>query len=240
MEPARGGKIVRPMVYDAPEVDADSLPLEKRRVLSAVRGRRKVLEVGCSTGNFTRHLSSQGSLVTGIELDPDAAVKAKAFARSVVVGDIDDPGTWKQLNEKFDVIVFMHVLEHLVDPWRVLSQAKDYLARDGNVLILLPNIACWEVRSQLFFRGNFQYRDFGILDISHLRFFTLDTARELIQKAGYTIEELEVVGSTVPFAGKMKALPLLKHLIPSWEKLLTRFWPNLCGATFFFNAVSSS
>ncbi|MDP3731822.1 MAG: class I SAM-dependent methyltransferase [Candidatus Omnitrophota bacterium] len=230
-------KIIQPLGYDEPIVDKEFLALQQQRALDIVGRSKRVLEVGCSTGSFTKHLRDQECTVTCIEIDEESARKAKGFAESVIVGDVEEPAIWLKLPHKFEVILFMHVLEHLVDPWRVLREARTLLAEGGFIIILIPNIACWQTRQQLFFKGDFQYQKCGILDLTHLRFFTFFTAQELIREAGYTIEKKEVVGWTVPFAGKLKNLPLLRYLAPMWERAMIRLYPNLCGAFFLFKAV---
>lgn len=230
-------KIIQPLTYDEPIVNKEYIVLEKQRVLAEVGKGKKVLEIGCSTGSFTKHLRDQGCTVTCVEIDEEAVGRAKYFAESVIVGDVEDPEIWLKLSHKFEVVLFMHVLEHLFDPWRVLREARSLLAEDGFIIILIPNIACWQARKQLFFRGDFQYQKCGVLDSTHLRFFTLFTAQNLIQEAGYKIQKREVVGWTVPLAGKLRKLPLLKYLAPTWEKILISLYPNLCGAVFFFKAI---
>lgn len=230
-------KIIQPLLYDQPIVEKKFLELQKQRVLDIVGKGKKVLEVGCSTGSFTKHLRDQECTVTCIEIDAEAAQRAKCFAESVIIDDIEDPTIWFKLPHKFEVILFMHVLEHLVDPWRVLREARSFLVEDGFIISIIPNIACWQTREQLFFRGDFQYEKCGILDLTHLRFFTFFTAQELIREAGYEIQKREVVAWTVPLAGKLRKLPLFKYLAPVWEKIMISLYPNLCGAFFLFKAV---
>jgi 2-polyprenyl-3-methyl-5-hydroxy-6-metoxy-1,4-benzoquinol methylase len=230
-------KIVRPLAYDTPIISREKLSSEDQRVLEVVGRGRRVLEVGCSSGYFTKHLCDQGCIVTGIEIDQEAAQKAESFVESIIAADVEDPGIWHKLSQKFDVVIFMHVLEHLVDPWRVLSNAKEVIAKDGFILVLLPNVACWQIRKQFFFRGYFQYQKYGILDLAHLRFFTYYTAQDLLKEAGYVIKEYEIMGHTVPFAGILRKTFFLKNFAPLWEKILIRCFPNLCGASLFFKAA---
>jgi 2-polyprenyl-3-methyl-5-hydroxy-6-metoxy-1,4-benzoquinol methylase len=230
-------KIVRPLVYDRPIISREKLSPEDQRVLEAVGTGKRVLEVGCSAGYFTKHLCDQGCIVTGIEMDQEAAQKAESFAESVIAADAEDPVVWHKLGQKFDVIIFMHVLEHLVDPWQVLCNAKEVLAEDGFIIVVLPNVACWQIRKQIFFRGHFQYQKYGILDLTHLRFFTYYTAQDLIKEAGYVIKEYEIVGYTVPFAGILRKMFFLKNFALLWEKIMIRCYPNLCGSSLFFKAV---
>lgn len=230
-------KIVRPLVYDAPIISREKLPPEDQRVLEVIGSGKRVLEVGCSAGYFTKHLCDQECIVTGIEIDQKAAQKAEHFAESVIAADAEDPVIWHNLCRKFDVITFMHVLEHMVDPWQVLCNAKEALAEDGFIVALLPNVACWQIRKQIFFRGHFQYQKYGILDLTHLRFFTYYTAQDLFKEAGYVIKGCEIMGHTVPFAGILRKTFFLKNFAILWEKIMIRCYPNLCGASLFFKAA---
>ncbi len=127
-------KIIQPLVYDEPIVDKKFLELQKQRVIDIVGKGKKVLEIGCSTGSFTKHLRDQECTVTGIEIDAEAA-------------------------------------------------------------------------------------------------------QNLIREAGYEIQKKEVVTWMVPFAGKLRKIPLLRYLAPVWEKIMIRLYPNLCGAFFLFKAA---
>jgi len=148
---------------------------------------KTVLEVGCATGYFTKVLSERGCKVVGMELDPDAAKAAERWADRVVVGNADDAAAWDPLDdESFDVITFGDVLEHLRDPVAVLRAAARKLKLTGFVVTSLPNVAHGDVRLSLL-HGDFRYRETGLLDRTHVRFFTLETTRELLREAGLVV-----------------------------------------------------
>lgn len=223
------------LVYDR-ELKKEELCKEHKLVLELVGKSKDILEVGCHTGYFTELLQNNGCEVVGVEVDPRAASKAEQFAKKIIIGDIEDEDVLAQINQKFDVILFIHVLEHLVNPWKTLKETRQFLKSNGYVLIATPNVACWTVRKDLFFKGKFEYTDVGILDKTHLRFFTLATGQDLIQDSGYEIENWYITWATVPFAGKLGKVPLLQKLVPYWSSLLTTHFPNLCGAVFLFKA----
>lgn len=221
------------LVYDR-ELNLESLDKEHQLVLKLVGKKKDVLEVGCNTGYFTKLLVERGCRVVGVELDPRAAEKARDIASKVIVGDIEDDQTLNQINGKFDVILFMHILEHIIDPWRVLAEIKKYLKQEGKSIIAIPNVACWSVRRALLFKGKFEYVDTGIFDRTHLRFFTFETIQELIRQSGYQILNWQITCEVVPLAESMTSIPILRKLFPYWRIFMLNRYPNLCGSVFVF------
>lgn len=168
--------------------DRTVLAISHWYILDWMKPDATVLEVGCATGFMTRVMTEEmGLKVTAIEIDPAQAEKARPFAQAMIVGDITAPGTWEQIQGRFDCVIFADVLEHLADPWAVLRRTKEVLEPGGNVFASIPNVAYYEIRRDLL-RGRFEYARFGILDDTHLRFFTAKTARELFVNSGYDVE----------------------------------------------------
>ncbi len=152
---------------------------------------KRVLEVGCATGYMSSHLARLGNRVTGIDVDADAAQEARTHCEEVIVADLDVRPLAELLEgEQYDVATFGDVLEHLRDPWSVLRDTKPFLASDGFVVLSIPNIAHGNVRLALL-HGSFEYAPLGLLDDTHLRFFTLHSVRDLCRRAGYRIETIE-------------------------------------------------
>lgn len=149
---------------------------------------RRVLEVGCGDGELGRLLRWRGHRVTGIELVHEAAERARIRLDRVVTADVERDG-FPFPPASFDAIVFADVLEHLVDPWRALREAVAVLAEGGVVVASIPNVQNWDVLSRLL-RGRWDYRERGILDFGHLRFFTSITIRALFAQAGLTVEHI--------------------------------------------------
>ncbi len=149
---------------------------------------RRVLEVGCGAGELGRLLRTRGYHVTGIELVPEMAERARRGLDRVETADVESDG-FPFPPASFDAIVFADVLEHLVDPWRVLREAADVLADGGVVVASIPNVQNLDVLRRLL-RGRWDYRERGILDRGHLRFFTLHTIRDLFTQAGLTLEHV--------------------------------------------------
>ena len=147
--------------------------------------RRRVLDVGAADGLLSRHLTARGWRVTGIESDQALARAGAAYCERMVAADLDRH--LPVLDGPFDVIVYGDVLEHLADPMRVLVELNRHLAPHGSVVVSVPNVAHVVIRLMLLC-GRFDYIDRGILDATHLRFFTERSLRGLMTHAGLSIE----------------------------------------------------
>jgi methionine biosynthesis protein MetW len=153
------------------------------------RGKR-VLDVGCAAGDLAAVLAEHRCQVTGIEIDPEAARQAEKRCERVIVGDVENLDLGEELDgESFDVIVFGDALEHLKDPLRTLARLKPFLRPEGYVVASIPNVAHGSVRLALM-QGKFQYSSLGLLDYTHLRFFTRDSIEQLFEDAGFLVTEL--------------------------------------------------
>lgn len=159
-------------------------------IVDLVGYHKRVLDVGASTGYLAEVLVDHGCAVTGIEVDPEAARQAEAHCERVVVGDVEGLDLRAELgSERFEVIIFGDVLEHLKDPQRALERFEPLLARGGYVVASIPNIAHASVRLALL-GGEFRYRSLGLLDNTHLRFFTRESVEQLFEAAGFLITGL--------------------------------------------------
>lgn len=158
---------------------------------------KKILDVGCGEGRFGHLLKSQRSAeVWGIELDNSAAEKADKILDKVIVGNIEDDNLL--LPEKyFDCIVFNDILEHLRYPWIVLKKVLRNIKLDGYVVASIPNIRHYENMKRLLLHKEWEYTDMGIMDKTHLRFFTEKSIRNMFERCGSHIVTLEGInGST--------------------------------------------
>ena len=166
---------------------------EVNRALLSVAGRpRTVLDVGCGVGLNGAALKRMGARVTGVEIVPSSIDRAREVLDEVLVADIEADASVRAAlaGRKFDVIVFADVLEHTVTPRAVLERFLPYLEEDGHVIVSLPNVAAWPVRLGLL-AGEFDYRPSGILDDSHLRFFTRRSAARLLEATGLEVLRIE-------------------------------------------------
>ena len=148
---------------------------------------RRALDVGAAQGVLSRPLTERGWRVTGIECDPVLAQSGAVHCARMVVANLDREVP--ALETLFDAIVYGDVLEHLSDPLRVLTELNRLLAPDGLVVISMPNVAHFVIRLSLLV-GRFEYLDRGILDETHLRFFTERSLRALVATAGLRIDRL--------------------------------------------------
>lgn len=162
---------------------------------------RNVVDVGCGGGALGASLkrARPGIAVRGVEPTDRAAGRARKLLDDVMVGRAEDepPASWPRP----DCVIFADVLEHLVDPWAALRCWHERLAPGGHLVVSLPNVQHASILDGLV-RGEFNYEDAGILDRTHLRFFTAKSARELLEGAGFEIELTERVVS-VPRAQKL-------------------------------------
>ena len=162
-----------------------------------------VLDVGCGSGALGTRLLEEGLArsVTGIEVNPDAATLAAERYDRVLVTDIEaDVEAACELASDTDVVVLADVLEHLRDPWCVLQRLAAAMQPGAGVIVSLPNVASFEVVVPLLL-GRFTYRRDGILDRTHLRFFTRRSARELIEGSGLVIDR---TARTYPIRGTVR------------------------------------
>jgi SAM-dependent methyltransferase len=163
----------------------------------------RVLEVGCSVGHVTEHLVDRGNTVVGVEIDAEAAAEARAFAERVHVLDLDATPVSSVESDRFDVLVLGDVLEHVRRPADVLADLLTRLEPGGRLVISVPHVGHADVRIMLL-QGRWEYQDDGLLDRTHLRWFTRDSLRELLAAAGLQAVRVERVyvglgQSNVPF-----------------------------------------
>lgn len=182
-----------------------------------------MLDVGAATGFLGRALAQRGFTVWGVEKDPETARVASGCYKELVVGSLEElqemPGA------PFDIVLCGDVLEHLVDPLSALRKMISWLKHRGWLLACVPNVAFVHVRLALLF-GRFTYRGRGVLDASHLRFFTKRTFQDLLHEAG-----LEVVS----IRGLPPPIPLVLPWSARWPgrallevaAVAARLWPTL-------------
>ncbi|HMC62009.1 MAG TPA: methyltransferase domain-containing protein, partial [Candidatus Solibacter sp.] len=196
---------------------------------------REVLEIGCGEGIFAAELKKAGNRVVGVDALP-AASEGHALEQYFSADLNDARGMFRQLNgRRFDRVLLLDLLERLVHPERLLSEAKCALNANGCLVVSLPNVAHFAVRLALLF-GQFNYAERGILDRTHLRFFTRQTARRLLEDAGYEILETRAAIAPAELVLGLARANALLRAINGIKGALTRLLPGLMGYRFVFLA----
>ncbi len=180
-------------------------------MLQMVGTGKRVLEFGCASGYMSARLKEAGCHVTGVDVDVEALEAARAICDEVIDADLDlQPLARIVPDVAYDVLVFGDILEHLRDPWRVLDDSRRFVAPGGYAVLSIPNVAHGSVRLKLL-QGNFDYSELGILDDTHLRFFTLKTVEELCLRSGYRIEAIE--RTKVPLFAETPLTPASREMM---------------------------
>lgn len=165
-----------------------------RRLAEWIPAEATVLELGPATGYFTRYLAeSLGCTVDAIELDPEMAERVRPLCRKLIVGDLADPGLLTALGtSRYGIIIAADIIEHLASPEPLIERLTQFLDTNGLLLLSVPNVAYAGVIADLL-RGRFEYRDEGLLDRTHLRFYTRDSLSRLLEKSGFHVREWAAV-----------------------------------------------
>lgn len=202
------------MVYDTPlrlDVAAHSFTLMEKEIAA----NSQVLDIGCATARLAEHLTqNKGCTCYGVEMDPESCAIARDRLTGLFEGSILDPELFAKLPADNNVIICSDVLEHLPRPDRLLEGLREKLRPEGIVLVALPNIAHYSIRIRLAL-GRFDYTDEGILDRTHLRFYTLRTARSLFESCGIEILSESPTSSALPMS-------------------VLRLWPTALSTRFVF------
>lgn len=216
----------RVQLYES-RVEPNKLNCSLNKFIQMIGRKQRVLEVGCATGYLSAYLTQQMECeVVGIEFNIEAARKAEGNCSRVICADVEKDA-FDKVTGLFDVITFGDVLEHLVCPGAVLLRSRDFLREGGYILVSIPNIAHYSARLDLLL-GKFEYQQYGLLDRTHLRFFTLGTARQFLEDAGYVIDDFD----SVYIMRGMRFIQPHGRL----ERFLKKHLAGLIGYQFIFKA----
>ena len=167
-------------------------------IISMIKPNSKILEFGPANGRLTKYLYKDlGCTIDIVEIDENSGIEASKFSRFSLIGKNEgniEKYLWseKLKDEKYDYIIFADVLEHLYDPKNVLKKTKEFLKPKGNILISIPNIAHNSVIIELL-NNNFDYTDVGLLDNTHVRFFTYNSLIKMFNECGLKIADEKAV-----------------------------------------------
>lgn len=183
----------------------------------------RVLDIGCGAGRTGKLLRSrQAERLIGIEINTEAAAEAREIYDEVLVGPAEE--LVEDLSGPFDTILCYDVLEHLVDPWRVLAQVSRLSPPGGRLHVSAPNARHLSLVIDLVFRGTFNYQPWGHRDDTHLRWFTPRDLESAIEQAGFEIQSR----SHPPISAARRRLGTLtrgkstEFLVWQWQVLAIR------------------
>lgn len=201
----------------------------------------RVLEVGCGAGATLQWLkqSGQAAHTTGVELSADAAEVARGRVDELMEGPLEQwlPG---MADASFDMVLCLDVLEHLVDPWATVRDLYRVVKPGGVVIVSLPNVRNHRVILPLLFKGAWQYEEAGIMDRTHLRFFSESSACELIEQGGFEVRRLAATGirhgdrdfwKNVLTLGFFSSFFVVQHLIGATRPVLETQTSEVSGLT---------
>lgn len=216
----------------------------------------RVLDVGCGFATTSARIQKLGNDVTGIDASPEIVSVARQRLGRVVHANLEDFETVAaELGAvTFDALIFADVLEHLVWPVSTFRRYLRFLRDGGTVIVSLPNVGLWSVRFAHLF-GNWDYAETGVLDRTHLRFFTRKSARWMLDEAGLepvrTTYNPGLVRPFVPLAKKffaagnssdpsalMNSTPYRLYLaaVHPVERAIASLWPGMLAFQMIYEA----
>ena len=194
----------------------------------------EVLDIGCGVGFFAAWLKEDGNRVTGVDALPHAA--AHEALAEYYTADLNASGGTLPVEldgRRFDRVLLLDVLEHLTEPERLLAAARGALREHGRLVVSLPNVANITVRLALLL-GRFNYAERGIMDRTHLRFFTRKTARRLLEDNGWEILEAKPTVMPLELALGIRPENLVMRALNTVLAVMTAVFPKLLGYQFVF------
>jgi len=210
--------------------------LTQQEILRLVGEGKAVLEIGASAGYMSRAFLKAGCILDVVERDQKASEKLPKGIRKIFNESIENKTVFTKLG-KYDFIIMADVLEHLVNPCEVLQKLLKTASANTVLLISLPNVACWAMRKQLFFNGDFTYQDSGLLDKTHLHFYTVNSLPEILTKNGWKAQEIKGTITRLPFEGLIK-IPVFGFIFKKvfYQRLVNAF-KNLSYYHFLVAAI---
>lgn len=209
----------------------------QQEILKIIGQGKTILEIGSSTGYMTRAFLDNDCIVDVVEKNVEAFLKIPNKARKAFKKSIEEEEIYSLLARDYQFIVMADVLEHLVNPEQVLKKLAEILP-NAKLLVSLPNIACWVMRKQLFFKGDFQYQMSGLLDKTHLHFYTFNSLPKLLLENGWKADKMVGTITRLPLQGFISKIPAVGWFFRKalYQKLVSKF-KNL--AYYHFLVIAS-
>ncbi len=222
-----------PLRYDGQVLDPDEVT---GIFASLISTGNRVLDVGCGTGSITKILADTCKIdIIGVEPDPTRAARAISRGLKVHVGSLN--AELVRMMGLFDVVLFADVLEHLANPQPMLLTARDALRPHGSIIISVPNVAHWSVRVDVI-RGRFQHQPTGIMDATHLRWFTTASAKSLLASVGFKVTAYRATaGLTLldnVYRRPLRWIPQKNRI--DFLRFASKRWPTLFGCQHVLKA----
>jgi 2-polyprenyl-3-methyl-5-hydroxy-6-metoxy-1,4-benzoquinol methylase len=218
--------------YAWKEIPGSSHDVIRRRIRALPPGLR-LLDLGAAGGHLGRAVRDRCAFVAGVEPAGDLPSSARTGYDEWRSTDAEAAGEWPA---PFDVVVCADVLEHLARPERLLERIRSWLKPNGLLFASIPNVANISVRLSLL-GGRFSYAERGILDRTHLRFYTSSTARQLLEDAHVRIRSVEPTAMPYELAVSALARPPLAPAVRLFARASARLWPTLFGYQFVLEAA---
>ena len=217
--------------YAWKEIPGSSHALLRERILALPPGRR-LLDLGAAGGHLGRAVRGRCAYLAGVEPDTALPPDCREGYDDWRSTDALSAGAW---DAPFDVVVCADVLEHLPRPEELLARIRAWLAPGGHLFVSLPNVANVTVRAGLLL-GRFPYAEKGILDRTHLRFYTRKSARRLLEEAGFRV--LRISATAMPYELAVPALGRapLSGPVRAFASGTAKLWPTMFGYQFVLEA----
>jgi len=166
-------------------------------VYDLVEPNQKILDIGCSSGNLGQELISKKTCrVHGVDISKEDVDIAKKKLHKAWVFDVETD-VIEKIKDRYDAVLLIDVIEHLNDPIKALQKIRNFMKKDGKIVFSIPNMAHTSIRLELL-KGKFNYTETGLLDYTHLHFYTGDFIKKVFQMAGFSIDSINCTSVTYP------------------------------------------
>jgi len=195
-------------------------------------GAARVLDLGCGCGGNARLLSTRGIAVDGVTMSRREATEAAAHCADVYVRDLEGGLPNLPPGRLYDAVICSHVLEHIAYPDKMLADITSCLNPVGVLIVALPNLMLWKSRLRLL-AGRFEYTESGLMDRTHIRWYTFASARNLLEAHGFTVIQALAEGG-LPLGPLRRLVP--KGLVTPLDRAACRAAPGLLGYEMIYVA----